>query len=285
MRFGNLNLLILLISVLFLPDIFTHAQQPKVKKSIFWGEYNNFLPSGEMARFAGETLHYDISFLWFENAASAKVSFFEEQGKYFSVLEASTKGFVGFFTAYRKHFYKTEFEVIDYGRKLRPKTFLRQVTIASNVETTTHKFDYANRLHIWEKYANDEKIESGQNELPFEGAFHDILTAFYNIRNSAYGKLEKGKKFIIKTIPEKGHSEISVHILPETDQERIRTEEKRDKHDDLLLDVIVPKEIFKTKTGKITFWSSKHYIPTETTVKDYILLGDLHARFTSREIH
>ena len=81
MRFGNLNLLILLISVLFLPDIFfTHAQQPKVEKSIFWGEYNNFLPSGEMDRFAGETRHYDISFLWFENAASAKVSFFWRAG-------------------------------------------------------------------------------------------------------------------------------------------------------------------------------------------------------------
>jgi hypothetical protein len=60
------------------------------------------------------------------------VSFFEEHGKYFSVLEASSKGFAGFFTAYRKHYYKTKFEVIDNGRKLRPKTFLRQVTIVSN---------------------------------------------------------------------------------------------------------------------------------------------------------
>jgi hypothetical protein len=51
------------------------------------------------------------------------VSFFEEHGKYFSVLEATTKGFVGFFTVYLKH-YKTEFEVIDNGRRLRPKNFL-----------------------------------------------------------------------------------------------------------------------------------------------------------------
>ncbi len=285
MRFGNLKLLVLLISVFFLPGVSTQTLESKVEKSTFLGEYNNFLPSGEITRFVGETLYYDISFLWFENAASAKVSFFEENGQYFSVLEASTKGFVGFFTAYRKHYYKTEFEVIDNGKRLRPKTFLRKVTIASNEEITRHKFNYSLRLHTWENYANDEKIESGQNELPFEGAFHDILTAFYNIRNSAYGKLDKGKKFIIKTIPEKGHSEISVHILQETDQERIRAEEKRDKRDDLLLDVIVPKEIFKTKTGKITFWSSKHFIPIETTIKDYILLGDLHARFTSREIH
>jgi hypothetical protein len=178
------QLLFMLILGLILPGISTHAMESKLGTPLT-GEYNNFLPTGKITRFAGEALYYDISFLWFENAASAKVSFFEEHGKYFSVLEASTKGFVGFFTAYRKHYYKTEFEVIDNGRRLRPKTFL--------------------------------------------------------------------------------------------------IEEQRDKRDDLVLDVIVPKEIFKTKTGKITFWSSKHLIPIETTVKDYILLGDLHARFTRRE--
>ena len=208
----------MLILGLTLPGISTHAMEPKLATPLT-GEYNNFLPTGKITRFAGETLYYDISFLWFENAASAKVSFFEEHGKYFSVLEASTKGFVGFFTAYRKHYYKTEFEVIDNGRRLRPKIFSRQVTIASNTETTPHKFDYSHRLDTWKKYANEEKVEIGQDAIPTESAFHDILTSFYNIRNSVYEKLEKGKKFIIKTIPEKGHGEISVHILSEHDQE------------------------------------------------------------------
>jgi hypothetical protein len=134
-----------------------------------------------------------------------KNEFFWRAWQVFSVLEASTKGFVGFFTAYRKHYYKTEFEVIDKGRRLRPKAFLQQVMIASNTETTRHKFDYYLRLHTREKYANEEKVGRGQDAVPNESAFHDILTSFYNIRNSIYEKLKKGKKFIIKTIPEKGH--------------------------------------------------------------------------------
>ena len=157
------------------------------------------------------------------------MSFFEEHGKYFSVLEASTKGFVGFFTAYRKHYYKTEFEVIDNGRRLRPKTFSRQVTIASNAETTRHKFNYSNRLHTWGKYANEENDDSGQDAIPTESAFHDILTSFYNIRNSIYEKLKKGKKFFVKTIPEKRYGEISVNMLSEHYQEKFRLEEKRKK--------------------------------------------------------
>jgi hypothetical protein len=278
------TLLLMLIMSLTFPGIFTHAMEPKTATSLKLGEYNNFLPTGKITRFAGETLYYDISFLWFENAASAKVSFFEEHGKYFSVLEASTKGFVGFFTAYRKHYYKTEFEVIDNGKRLRPKTFLRKVTIASNAETTRHKFDYSHRLHTWEKYENEERIDNGQGEIPTESAFHDILSSFYNIRNSVYAKLDKGKRFIIKTIPEKGHGEISVHIWSEQDQERFRLEAERKTGNEMLLNIIVPKEIFKTETGELMVWSSKHYVPIETTVKDYILLGDLHARFTHREV-
>ena len=51
----------------------------------------------------------------------------------------------------------------------------------------------------------------------------------------------------------------------------------------MLLNIIVPKEIFKTETGELMVWSSKHYVQVEITVKDYILLDDLHARFTHRK--
>jgi hypothetical protein len=82
------------------------------------------------------------------------VIFFEEHGKYFSVLEASTKGFAGFFTAYRKHYYKTKFEVINNGTRLRPKTFFTTSYNCKQSKTTRNKFDHSHRLHTSEKYAN-----------------------------------------------------------------------------------------------------------------------------------
>ncbi|MBT3367519.1 MAG: DUF3108 domain-containing protein [Nitrospina sp.] len=280
-----LNFLIIVAISVSMPGIAstTHALEEKLAKPITLGEYKGFYPEGKITRFSGESLYYDISFLWFKNAASAKVSFFEEHGKYFSVLEASTKGFVGFFTSYRKHFYKTEFEIIDNGKKLRPRTFLRQVIIGDQVEGTQHRFDYAKRLHTWEKHLNGEKVKTDQEEIPSESAFNDILTSFYNVRNSIYGKLKKGQKFKIKTIPEKGHDEISVHIWSEKAQEKFRIEEAREPGEELLINIVVPKEIFKSETGELMVWTSKHYVPVETIVKDYILLGDLHARFTHRE--
>ena len=65
----------MLILGLTLPEISTHAMELKLAVPLT-GEYNNFLPTGKITRFAGETFYYDISFLWFENAASAKMSFF-----------------------------------------------------------------------------------------------------------------------------------------------------------------------------------------------------------------
>ena len=51
----------------------------------------------------------------------------------------------------------------------------------------------------------------------------------------------------------------------------------------MLLNIIVQKEIFKTEREELMVWSSKHYVPIETIIKNYILLGDLHDRFTHRE--
>jgi hypothetical protein len=279
------SFLVLLVSVLVFNLNTSHAIEKNTEKSMRSGEYTGFLPTGKITRFTGESLYYDISFLWFKNAASAKVSFYEEKGTYFSTLEASTKGFVGFFTSYRKHFYKAEFEIIDNGKKLRPKSFLRKVTIGSHVESTRHTFNYDNHFHTWEKHDSGKKVTTGQDKIPTRNTYSDILTSFYNVRNSIYGKLEKGMKFKIKTIPEKGHDEILVHIWSEMDQEKFRKEEERKKKNEFLVNIHVPKEIFKTETGELMVWTSKHYVPVETIVKDYILLGDLHARFTHREVH
>jgi hypothetical protein len=74
---------------------------------------------------------------------------------------------------------------------------------------------------------------------------------------------------------------ITTHISTEEEQEEFRINENRAKKDELLLKVTIPKDVFKTETGELIFWASNHYIPLETTIKDYLLLGDLHGKLTS----
>jgi len=247
------------------------------------GEYASFVPTGDIRRFADETLLIDISFLWFDNAATASVRFYEEGGAYYSVLESETKGFVGFFTSYRKHRYKSTFDIVDNGRRVRTRKFEREVIIGKNVEKTTHLIDYSARTNWWFEYKNGKLTKKSQRKIPEGVFFDDILAAFYNFRNSVYGKVEKQARYTIHTIPDKGVNKIPVYINSEKEAEQYGKENGRKQGDAMLLKAVIPKAIFKTESGELWFWISKHFIPLETTVKDYFLLGDLRAKLVKRE--
>ena len=247
------------------------------------GEYDSFQPEGDIRRFVGEVLYFDISFLWFKNAATAKVGFYEKDGNYYSYLEARTKGFVGFFTAYRQHIYQTNFDIVEGGKRVRASKFMRKVIEGGNVEQSEHFFDYGPREHRWVQLVNEEITESDTENIPAGVNFDDVLTAFYNFRNGVYGPVEKGNRYTVNTIPEKGNDKILVHVQEVEAENKIRKKLGRKPGDEFLIDLLVPKNIFKSKSGRLRFWSSKHLIPIESTVKDYILLGDLHAVLNRRE--
>jgi hypothetical protein len=245
------------------------------------GEYPSFTPKGDIRRFAGETLTYDIDFLFFEKAAVAKVRFYEHQGKYFATLTAETKGVVGFFTNYRKHFYKSSFDIVDEGRRLQTNKFERDVVIGKEKERTIHFIDYSSRTHFWFLFSGGNLKNRSSDPIPEEVIYDDILAFFYNFRNGVYGDLRKGGTYKIDTVPEKSMKSITTHISTEEEQEQFRINENRTKNDELLLKVTIPKDVFKTESGELVFWASNHYIPLETTIKDYLLLGDLHGKLTS----
>ncbi|GJL80263.1 MAG: hypothetical protein NPINA01_32520 [Nitrospinaceae bacterium] len=269
------------LAVFFIAHIPLEVQSDP-KSGLPFGQYASFQPEGDIRRFVGETLYFDISFLWFKNAATAYVGFYEKNGEYYSYLDAQTKGFVGFFTAYRRHIYQTSFEIIDGGKRVRPKRFMREVIEGGSVERADHFFDYQTREHRWRQTQDEITEDSGTEDIPPGTNFDDVLTAFYNFRNSVYGPIRKNEKYVIKTIPEKGHDEITIHVREIEEVNKVRKEEGREPGEDLLVDIVVPKSIFKTESGIIRLWASKHYIPIESTIKDYIFLGDLHAKFKER---
>jgi hypothetical protein len=247
------------------------------------GEYASFVPRGDIRRFAGETLLINISFLWFDHAATARVRFYKEGDTYYSILESETKGFVGFFTSYRNHRYKSTFDIIDNGQRVRTRKFEREVIIGDNAEKTSHIFDYKARTNWWYESKNGKKTIEGQHKIPEGIYFDDILATFYNFRNSVYGEVKRKSSYIIHTIPDKGVDKIPVYINSEKEAEEYGKEYGSNKGDEMLLKAVIPKAIFKTESGELWFWISKHFIPTETTVKDYFLLGDLHAVLLKRD--
>ncbi len=245
------------------------------------GEYPSFVPKGDIRRFTGETLTYDIDFLFFEKAATAKVRFYEYKGKYYSTLSAETRGVVGFFTNYRKHYYKSSFDIVDQGQRVQTHKFERDVIIGREKERTVHFLDYASHTHFWFLFSGGDLKERQRNPIPEGVIYDDILAFFYNFRNGVYGNLKKGRTYKIDTVPDLSMKSITTYISTEEEQELFRIKENRTKNDEMLLKVLIPKDVFKTETGELVFWASNHYIPLETTIKDYLLLGDLHGRLTN----
>ncbi len=266
---------IVFLSLLFIMGLvpsYAICQPSNLDKS---GLIDSFTAKGDIRRFAGETLYYDISFLWFSSAATAEVGMYEKDGQYYATLQAKTKGFVGFFTNNREHIYETQFEVLNDGQRLRAKSFKRKTIIGSHIKSSEHFFDYETRQHTWKKFNYSDLIEVGKEAIPAGINFDDVLTVFYNTRNSVYGPLEKGANYTIHTIPKKGNKKILVKILGEEEEKKQWKIEGKDPSQNWLFDIIVPKEVFITESGKLRFWSSKHLIPMETNIQDYILLGVL----------
>jgi len=107
------------------------------------GKYDSFTLEGDIRRFAGETLTYDLDFMIFSNAGQAQISFYEENGKFKCLLVAETKGFIGWLTSYVKHIYKASFYIVDGGKKLRTATFEREIIVGNERERIFHAMDYA----------------------------------------------------------------------------------------------------------------------------------------------
>ncbi len=271
------------------------SQNLKESKVLNIGEYASFKPEGDIRRFAGETLYYDIDFMIFSQAAKAKISFFEENHKYKSLLTVETQGFVGFITSYVKHVYEATFEVVDNGKRLRTLKFYREVTVGDEKERIVHALDHSSLLHYMFFYQNKDLMNRFKKPLP-SGYQDDVLGAFYNIRNAVYGEVKKGKTFEIPTFwtkfaddEDEGKQPKPMLVRILTDEERKRVDQKEDRgkstSSKLLVKMLVPSDLYETKNGELYYWASNHLIPTESIYKDFILFGDLHIKLVKREFH
>ncbi|MBE9502812.1 MAG: DUF3108 domain-containing protein [Proteobacteria bacterium] len=226
--------------------------------------------------FLKEKVEYDISFLWFKKAAFGTLTFEREGDGYKAVLQAETKGFVGFFTSYRKHTYISHISYSPEMGKFRARRFERYVTIKEKQEKTITDLDYKTRTMNWKDYKDGILKEDKSEPMSGEHDHEDVLSAFYNFRMGVFGPIKRDREFKVNTIPEKGVSTIDVKIgsLAEAYGSK-RLFGKGFKKEMFHIKVRVPKEIFKSRHGVVDIWVDEQIIPIRGVVKDYIGFGDI----------
>ena len=104
--------------------------------------------------YSGEKLIFDISFLWFTNAAEGSMLLEKNGNEYIANLKAETKGFVGFFTGYIKHLYVSHMKVVGKKKGLQPYLFEKNVNFRRKKEKVITTLDYKTRTMPWYKTIN-----------------------------------------------------------------------------------------------------------------------------------
>ncbi len=227
--------------------------------------------------FKGEELSYDIGVWLFKKVALGKLSFKEmgEKGRYLVTLQGETLGILGWVARYRADTYRSIMEEVEGGRRLRSLSFEEDVKVGNKLRRRTHFFDYQKRKWIQVRQRKDGTKVRTEEEIPQGMVYDDFITASYNFRYGVYGGIERGKKYTVPTFPKKGPSSYEVRVASKEEEEKIKKSEKLKDGKEYFVKLFLDPEVTHSKEGLIEGWLSKELYPTEGTIKDVILFGDV----------
>ena len=227
--------------------------------------------------FKGEELQYEIGLWLFKKVAVGKISFEEmgEKGRYLATLQGETLGVLGFVARYRVDTYRSIMEEIDGGRRLRSISFEEDVTIGNKLRKRTHFLDYQKRKWTRIRQRNDGSKTREETEIPPGMVYDDFVTATYNFRYGAYGKIERGKTYKVATFPKKGATSYEVRVASKEEEEKKRKSEKSKEDKEFFLKLFLDAELTHSQEGLIEGWLSKELYPVEGKIKNVIFFGDV----------
>jgi len=229
----------------------------------------------------GETLSYNISFLWFKKIARGEISLRvgEQPGTYLATLKASTRGVAAFFTRNRVETYTTLMEEGPDGL-LRPLSQVSDTRKGKGDSVrhriSTYTFDFANRQVIYHKTINGEERSRKVLQISEGQKVYDFLTAFYNLRLHRLGSIKPGKNIKLTAFSRKGPKEIVVCPVFEEEQKSLEIPQ-----DLLLCKVLLDPEVFRTQTRDVYVGFDERLRPLRAVVKNVIGLGDVRGELTN----
>jgi hypothetical protein len=235
-----------------------------------------------LAALVGESLVYDISFLWFDRLAEGRLSLDagDPPRTYRAVLEAKTLGIAAWLTGDRVQRYVSVMEIGPDGR-LRPLSFEFRIIKGragsySNL-SRLYLFDYSRRLIRLQRSIND--VFETEEQLPMAGATppSDILSAFYNVRAGLLGPLKTGRNYFIPTFGRSGDEAIRIELL----NEKQWPDEPFFPRPGLLGRAVVDDELFDTRGGRVYVWFDDLGRPQRGMVENVIGIGSVRGKLRS----
>jgi Protein of unknown function (DUF3108) len=229
--------------------------------------------------FTGEVLRYEVGF-WLIDPVGGGVADFRRlgDGRYMVYHVGKAEGLVGWLTSYRREIYRSTMGSINNGKRLIPLRFEEYSVIGEWFRKKTTVYDYHARKVVIEKEKVGEPKSREEIEIPPGAIYDDPVTAFYNLRFGAYGKVEPGREFVLQTIPRKRPEIIRIKIASKEETERKRTAEKIKTGKDVLIHILIDREMYAGRKGDLEIWLNRDLIPTSGLVKDIPFFGNIRGR-------
>ncbi|MFQ5692309.1 MAG: DUF3108 domain-containing protein [Nitrospinota bacterium] len=233
-----------------------------------------------------EVLVYDISFLFFRNAAvgTLTMKYLPERGLYEGVVKAQTRGFIGFFSLYRQDEYRSLMRLSPNGR-LIPVEFHRQVTMGGSRSSSATYLDYERGIMLFrstEGYGDEAEVETKTHRIPAGFVYEDFISAFFNLRRGIYGPIQPGREVRVLSLPTrkwfKEHQKKPQYFDVKVGERTVN----EDGVSRILVSITVPKELFGQKVGAIQFQIREDHVPSRIFVKDAIFFGDMRGSLRSQ---
>ena len=228
-----------------------------------------------------ETFVYDISFLFFRNAAEGSLTlrYLPELDLYEGVLRAKTKGLTGLLSLARKDSYRSLMRLSNDGNRLIPVRFSKQVSTWGYKTSSTTHMDYNLGVMWWdstEETGGENTREIKSHPIPEGVVYEDFISAFFNLRRGVYGPIEPGRRYTLPALPtrqafKKGGKKLqtfSVHVGRSKADGVART----------LVSINVPKDLFGQRVGDIRFLLEENLVPSRILIENVLLFGDMKGR-------
>lgn len=226
-------------------------------------------------RFTREVIKYEVGFWVFFPVGSGEADFRSlGDGRYMVFHEGKAQGLVGWITRHRREVYRSTMGTSNNGRRLIPLRFEEYSIVGEWFRKKTTVYDYAARKVLIE-VEKDGKASREEMEIPFGTLYDDPVTAFYNFRFGVYGKVEPGKEFIMPTLPRKGHEIIQMKVASKEETESQRGAESQKEGKDLLVRIVLDREMWGRKKSEVEIWFNKELVPISGVVKGIRFFGDI----------
>lgn len=232
---------------------------------------------------AMESYVYDISFLWFDRLAEARLSLApgEQAGTLQGRLEARSLGAAAWLTSDREQRYGALMKCDDHGR-LRSLRYDADILKTRDGKRKSrlkrYLFDHDRQRIVLQVNRNGRVRPEEVLPMP-PSAPNDILTAFYNFRRGVYGEMRPGGHYRIPTL---GHGESSEIVVDLFDEEN-RPKKSKFPSGGLLARVKVDPEVFDTGDGILYIWFDAERRPALVVVEDVIGMGDVRCTLRTGE--